>query len=628
MSLERYWPRRSRPWLPLVQLWLAWTLLSVAAMAGYAERHQFGFGLLWPHLAVVTCLLALLVAACLGIVCTRFPDLLKRVLLVAVLAGAHVALLGCYALFFLSWEAWDQAASFTVVAAYVPQLPQLLRALPVSGALIAAGSASVIALAVIPYALASAALSRSMRWAAVSMLARLRGWTRTWRLAMLATVVLGLPSLLVQGALSGGATAATLNEPFFQALLDPGQEIESMRLDPAAALRAAREHEAAASYPANREIRKRNLFIITVDALRADRMSAYGASRDTTPFLRRLLREGRLARFDNAFSACGESFCGVLGILSSKYWHQATQRRFGIAEALKRLGFQVTYLMSGDKTNFYGQRDAFGHAMDLYRDGSTAVGYINDDANVLEWLAQLEPAAGVPQFAYLHLMSVHTLGERHAEFRKWEPSTIGVRSLRLAELIPAYVNNYDNGVLQADAMIERIFGLLRDKGLLDDAVVVITSDHGDLLGEYGRVGHGRFAPVDPLLRVPLLVYDSDGVRSQARALASTVDVAPTLLHRIGAPIPDNWAGEALDAPARRDAVAMQTSTGRAVVVQTGGALWKYTVEESGQATRLFNLSRDPQERNDMLLSADPAVLAIVMAAYRAAFMPAEPQAGS
>src|SRR5581483_8825839 len=120
------------------------------------------------------------------------------------------------------------------------------------------------------------------------------------------------------------------------------------------------------------------------------------------------------------------------------------------------------------------------------------------------------------------------------------------------DAIPAYRNHYHNGVLQADAVIEQIFALLRRKGLLDDAIVVISADHGELLGEQGRLGHARFPPIGALVGIPLLIYDSDGHRYPARPVASQVDIAPTLLHRIGAPIPATWGGEPLDLPPQRE----------------------------------------------------------------------------
>ncbi len=587
-------------------------------MLAYAERHQFGWRLLAPHLAVVSCLLASLVIACLLIARTRLPSAARRTLLVAVLAGGHAMLMTCYLLFFVSWEAWDQAASFAVVAAYLPQLPQLLQALPVSGALVAGVCALALVLVLIPYALVSATLLRSFEWAVGMLSARYGSWTRVWRVTVLVTAVLACPTLLMQAAGAGAAVAVRMNEPFFQAALGPGREVETMRLDPMAVVRAQREREVARNYQPPPAIRKKNLFIITVDALRADRTSVYGAVRDTTPFLRRLHDEGSLTRIDNAFSTCTESICGMLGILSSRYWHQASLRSFGLADVLKRIGFQVSFLNSGDHTNFYGLRAALGASMDLYRDGSTTAGYANDDANVLEWLARLQPAAGVPQFAYIHLMSAHTLGSRRKEFQKWQPSKLDVFSLRAADYAPL-VNYYDNGVLQADAMIERIFAQLRRKGLLQNSVVVITADHGELLGENGQVGHGRFAPVNELVRVPLLIYDAERYGYPRRAVASVIDVAPTLLHRIGAPAPGSWVGEALGVASKRQAVVMQSRLGRALVGRFEGTLWKYVDGGNAQSQRLFDIARDPLELDDRLLHVDRGQVAHIRAVLRTAF---------
>ncbi|MBM3346739.1 MAG: hypothetical protein FJY55_09645 [Betaproteobacteria bacterium] len=329
------------------------------------------------------------------------------------------------------------------------------------------------------------------------------------------------------------------------------------------------------------------------------------------------MRGGRLARIGPAYSVCAESFCGLLAVLTSKYWHQATLQSFGLPEVLKRLGYRVSFMLGVDHTNFYGLREAYGKAIDEYRDGSmldgsSAAGYMNDDMAVLEWLAAWQPQAGVPQFLYVHLMSVHTLGTRHAQFSRWQPAEVGLRVLRAGNRITAFVNNYHNGVLQADTVIERIFGLLRDKGLLEDAVVVITADHGEMLGEQGRVGHSRHAPAEPLVRIPLLIYDSEGVTYPARPMASQVDVAPTLLNRIGAAIPQGWAGEALDAPARRRFVYMESGGSRAVVAPVRGSLWKYTEAESGGAGRLVNLTQDPHEEADM--PAQPAEAAANVAA--------------
>jgi hypothetical protein len=605
---------RRRPWAALMAVASIWLAVSAAAMLAYAARYHFRWTLLGPHLAVVCVLLALLLAAGLVIARLRIAAAAKRMLVVALLSVTHLLLLACYAMFFVAWEAWNQAVSLGVIAAYLPQLPQLLLTLPVSVPLAAAALVAVLGAIALPYAVAAQALLRGLEALAESLLARYRGWMPAWRAAVLATTMFAVPALIGHAAWSGRAAAAALHEPFFQAVVAPGKEIGAMTLDAGAAARALAERAAAAAYAPPASFRRKNLVVITVDALRADQMSVYGFARETTPFLKKLHAEGRLTRFERAYSVCTESFCGLLAVLTSKYWHQAALENFGLPEVLKRLGYRVTFLLGGDHTNFYGLRGAYGQAIDEYRDGSMAAGYMNDDRNVLEWLAAMRPEPDTPQFLVLHLMSVHTLGQRLAPYRRWEPSAVGLRGLGAEEALSAYINNYHNGVLQADAMLERIFGLLRDKRLLDDAVVVITADHGEMLGERGRMGHARSSPDDPLVRVPLMIFDSDRIRYPARAVASQVDVAPTLLHRIGAPVPPNWAGEALDLPARRESILIQAGSSRAVVAAAGGALWKYVAERGEGTQRLFNLTRDPAESEDVLPGAEPQFLARLRAA--------------
>jgi len=617
-------PGVQRAWPALALLWLAWLIPAAAAMLAYAGRYDFGPTLLWPHLAIVSVLLLVLVIVCIAIALLPLGATLRRLLVSVLLAAAHLVLLCCYALFFLAWETWNQAASLSVIAAYLPQLPQLLQALPISGVLVAAASMLVMLVVAVPYALASRALVPALAGAGTWLALHFRGWTGPWRAAVLLTVVLAVPGLIAQAAWNFRATGAALKEPFFLAFVAPGKEVGSMLLDAGSVVRAAREREFAAAYAPGGPLRKKHLVVITVDALRADQMSVYGFSRETTPFLKRLHAGGRLARIEPAYSVCAESFCGLLAVLTSKYWHQATLQSFGLPEVLKRLGYRVSFLLGGDHTNFYGLREAYGKSLDTYRDGSMfdgsrAAGYMNDDMAVLDWLAALQPKAGVPQFVYMHLMSVHTLGTRHAQFRRWQPAEVGLRGLRAVDMIPAYVNNYHNGVLQADAVIERIFGLLRDKGLLEDAVVIITADHGELLGEHGRVGHSRHAPVDPLVRIPLLIYDSEGVTYPPRPMASQVDVAPTLLHRIGAAIPQGWAGEPLDVPAQREFVYMQAGESRGLVAQVAGTLWQYLQDAPNCRECLFDLKRDPLEPVDILRRADPPVVGRLREGFQRAF---------
>jgi arylsulfatase A-like enzyme len=110
--------------------------------------------------------------------------------------------------------------------------------------------------------------------------------------------------------------------------------------------------------------------------------------------------------------------------------------------------------------------------------------------------------------------------------------------------------------------------------MLDDALVVITSDHGQRTSEGGLLYHGGEAD-GPTLNIPLLVYDRRANPYPTRPAASQVDVAPTILRSIGLAAPDEWKGEPLQDAIERKAVPVGTSESTGAVVLREGAAWLY-----------------------------------------------------
>lgn len=610
---------------PLFVLALLWFVASMVAMLAYAERYGFRWTLLAPHALIVSIVLAAVLAGILLIGSLRVRRGLRRVLLTLWLAVLHLGLVLGNGLCFMAWEAWNQPPSLDVVLAYLPQLPQMFAALPVSPVIPVLAGLVLVAAFVIPYGFVSGRLLDAGIALKERLLAQVRAWTRPWRFAVfIVALVLG-PVVLGRGAWEQRHAMAATQEPFINAWMETGRSVGSMQLDAGSAARALAEQEIARAYVPPAAKPYKTLVLITVDALRADQTSVDGAGpmgRDTTPFLRQLKASGRLSSISPAYSVCTESFCGLLGVLTSKYWHQAAPASFGLPDVLKRIGYRITFLLGGDHTRFYGLRAAYGNAVDDYHDGSTSEGYLNDDFKVLEGLRNYKPQDGVPQFLFMHLMSAHPLGLRHDEYRRWSPSEIGVRALSTEQLVPAYVNNYHNGILQSDAVIERIFGLLRDKGLLKDAIVIVTADHGELLGEEGRVGHARPVPLEGLVRVPLFIFDSEGFRYPAQPVVSQVDVAPTLLDRIGAAVPRNWAGVPLTRPAQRAGVCLQTGAARGMVVADRGRLWKYLVDAGGGERVVDVLAVEPGKSERSEANRLDALDADTISRFRAALQSA------
>ncbi|RYY99640.1 MAG: hypothetical protein EOO11_04310, partial [Chitinophagaceae bacterium] len=148
-------------------------------------------------------------------------------------------------------------------------------------------------------------------------------------------------------------------------------------------------------------------------------------------------------------------------------------------------------------------------------------------------------------FIYVHLLSTHTIGKKHPQYRQFLPDKIGIGTSGRTALI----NNYDNGIVQADAMVRRLFGKLERDGLLATSTVILLSDHGELFGEGGQWSHG--GSVHPgLLSIPLLIWDSNPGWYRNLESATLKDIAPTIVDRLRYPVPACWEGASLGQPAR------------------------------------------------------------------------------
>jgi hypothetical protein len=369
--------------------------------------------------------------------------------------------------------------------------------------------------------------------------------------------------------------------------------------------RRARDTTARQSYPIVALNSRPNVILIVVDALRPDHMSTYGYSRPTTPKLTELVEKQRVALQRDARSACAESSCGILSLLSGRHGHEILPQSFDLLSVLGLHGYHRSLLLSGDHTNFYNLRGAYGH-VDNYWDGSMSGGYVNDDNRLLDHLRDMPDAdAATPYFIYLHLMSAHGLAQRDMNYVKWTPvaSPYGVASIAGRALRDGYVNGYDNGVLQADGTIASIIAeLKRKKYLLDDSALVITADHGESLGEHNVMTHAAGVH-ESVLRIPLLWSGPIARAVNLSRSATHADVAPTILHHIGLPLPTSWTG----VPLQQEIVASEESLSlhiqppkAALIGYIGGiARYKYVRDYQTNTRRFYDLQRDPTEKQPL-----------------------------
>lgn len=592
-------PRLTAALAACLTIWLLPGLVAAGLLLHLFGSPLWGVGL--HALLLLGLLLTGLLPVLPELLRAEMPPPAARRLAGAALGGIQLALWCFYALAFIGHRYWGNWINLELLLAYAPQLPDLLLALALSPAwLVPAALAGVLAW------LALAALhARGVQRLAAARAAAGGPSGRAGGLLLLLGLLLGLMGLYRTFYKDPDTW---WYEPLRQASLsaDFGHAGMGIALSPR---QLQAERAAAAAYPpepARGPLRP--LVLIIVDALRSDLTGVYGAPVNNTPFLSSLQHAGHLQRMDDAHAVCTVSYCGILGVLAARPWHEMTPQPWGIADALQRLGYDSRFILSGDHTSFYGLRTMYGSAPRVILDGSSQKArYANDDRLVLDALDAQGWNREQPSFLYVHLMSAHRLGWRNEALQRWTaadaPSYSHFETVDPSDH-PELRARYHNGILQADDMIRQIFDRLQRWGVLDDALIIITADHGDMIGELGRWSHGH-APYEPVIRVPLLVYDRHARQPlPPRRLASQIDIGPTLLNAIGAAVPAHWPGVPLQQARDRSELSLASAEADGLVSDEGQGRFKYLrLTRSGEellfrihpqgGDEAHNLARDP-----------------------------------
>lgn len=529
--------------------------------------------------------------------------------LAAALTAAFLltVMLSYYLLVVIGLQSWGRVVSWDLITSYGAQAPMLADALEISLPVVV----GVIVLACVAQFGAIWAYLRQFDWAPA-----VRGALAPWLFALVVCAGSAVAAIELYSFLAGPPTAESepvslTFYPGYAAADFQGHAIESLK---AASLDAA-EDLARDEYRPAPSARRKNVILIVVDALRSDHMGIYGYARDTTPNLARLEKTGILRKATSMRASCASSLCGLLSIAGSKYVHQISNRPITLQETLKRHGYRSHMILSGDHTHFYGLRAAYGE-IDVYFDSFAAMGfkstrYVNDDRATLDHTARYPPWDGNPVVIQFHLMAAHPLHTREGHVAKYVPAAnyvahrdhdAGGRPDQRA------VNYYDNGVLQADATIRLILETLERKGYLKDALVAITADHGEAIGEHGMYQHANSVR-EEVLTIPFVLL-SYGHRPASRIdgarMASQVDIAPTILAELGMPRPASWQGSALQEGAARDFLHFQERWEIGLYdLRDPRVNWKYWLNLKTGREYAFDLTLDPGEHLNLIDKLSP-----------------------
>jgi choline-sulfatase len=366
----------------------------------------------------------------------------------------------------------------------------------------------------------------------------------------------------------------------------------------------------------------RHLVIITIDTLRADRLGAYGSRTVETPHLDALARDGAMAL--DASVQVPLTRPSHVTLMTGLYPAEHAIRDNvspalapevpTLAERLKASGFQTAAFVSSvvlsRQSGLARGFDDYSDAFEVEADDARFLNTIQrrGDAPTAEAVAWMEGHRAGRMFVWLHLYDPHD---------PYEPP---------APYAARYAGSpYDGEVAWSDELVGRVDVALARLGLAGETLLVVTSDHGEGLGDHGEAVHGYFV-YESTLAVPLLLR-GPGIPAGTRipVTVRAVDLMPTLLDMFGlARAGERSSGRSLAAALRGGRMPPEEPTyaesltpllhfGWSDLRSLREGRFKYI-----QAPRpeLYDLRADPQEKND-LARADPAKAAALRSALAA-----------
>ena len=312
-----------------------------------------------------------------------------------------------------------------------------------------------------------------------------------------------------------------------------------------------------------------NILLITIDTLRAAHLSSYGYHLETSPNIDQLASEG--TRFENVYSVIPLTGPAHSSLFTSRYPQEHGARTNGTAvpknsrwlslpQILKRFGYYNAAFVSS--WTLLDRLTQMGRWFDLYDQRMTRkYDVVNSSRHaadvtppVLRWLDENHEK---PFFLWVHYFDPHSPYDLRQRFAS--PKSTGNPRIVVPARNPAHrkemnarIKKYDSEIGYTDYHLGRVLDRIDKLGLHDSTLVVLTSDHGESLGEHGYVGHGRRL-YENILRIPLIIRFPGNVPAGKviEERVSLLDITPTVLDLVGiAPsgsesLPASFAGRSL-----------------------------------------------------------------------------------
>ena len=412
-----------------------------------------------------------------------------------------------------------------------------------------------------------------------------------------------------------------------------------------------------------------NIIVIVVDTLRADHLSSYGYERDTSPFMDSLATEG--VRFENAISPSSWTQPSHASMLTGRYTyehHAETQPLDDtyptIGEAMQASGYRTGAFSAN--TLFFTRRQGFGRGFLHFEDNylsvpdaflnSSLYGYLFEyyglrkalnyegvpyrrlatdiNRSALNWIDTNDK----PFFVFINYFDVHdpyTPPEPYlSKYGQTQGGLINGFVERYhpdvtPEQLQSEINAYDSSINYMDDQIKALFAELDSRGELENTIVIITSDHGESLGEHGLLQHSA-SLYRQEIHVPLIVWGAGVPAGKViDTPVSTIALPSTILEFLGVNdgtfpsqpltllfdgnVPADWA-QPISEVAQMVGAAEQNPSTHGEMKAVVGDEMQYIVHESF-GVELYNWRNDPEEVQNLANDAEAVSALDVFKSY-------------
>jgi arylsulfatase A-like enzyme/Flp pilus assembly protein TadD len=347
------------------------------------------------------------------------------------------------------------------------------------------------------------------------------------------------------------------------------------------------------------------IIVISIDALRADRLPAYGYEQVKTPAIDMLAANGVV--FERAYSHAPQTLPAHAALLAGRLPFRTGVRDARgapvkpserlLPELLRERGFKTGGVVSGPALR---RESGIAQGFDFFDDDlpETPAGEPAErDGGASEQIAEtwLDHTSTSRVLLFLHLNEPHQPYAPPDRFSQYAP--------------------YDGEIAYADEIVGRLIQYLKKHQLYDRSTILLLSDHGEGLGDHGEQEHGLFV-YDDVVRVPLIIKQESNVGAGRRVpdVVQHIDIVPTILELAKAPVPGNLQGRSLmpllegnaGFPARpvySEALAGHNQFGWSELFAVTDGRYQYI---DAPREELYDLLEDPQQEHNLLAGTGPA----------------------